>query len=84
MGIIPSAAQPQACSEIAGFSLADTRIVSALEKWVENGKAPERIIASKALDGRIVRTRPLCPYPQSAHYRGTGSTDDAASFECAE
>ena len=32
--------------------------------------------------GRIVRTRPLCPYPQTAIYKGTGSTDDAASFTC--
>jgi hypothetical protein len=31
----------------------------------------------------VDRTRPLCPYPQTAHYKGSGSTDDAANFVCA-
>ena len=57
-------------------------MLSALERWVEEGEAPGRIIASKVVDGTVQRTRPLCPYPQEAVYRGTGSTDDAASFEC--
>ena len=58
--------------------------VTALDAWVTAGKAPDRIEASrftadfKAFD----RTRPLCPWPQTAHYRGSGSTDDAANFEC--
>ena len=51
--------------------------LSALEQWVEQGKAPEQIIAS-----RPGRTRPLCLYPQVATYRGNGSTDDASNFEC--
>jgi len=50
--------------------------------WVERGKAPERLIASHSTDGRVDRTRPLCPYPQVAKYNGTGSIDDAASFVC--
>jgi feruloyl esterase len=33
-------------------------------------------------DGQVDRTRPLCPYPQVAQYKGTGSTDDAANFVC--
>ena len=57
-------------------------MVSALEQWVEHGKAPDQIIASHSTNGVVDRTRPLCPYPQVAVYKGTGSTDDAASFEC--
>ena len=54
----------------------------ALEGWVENGAAPDKIIASKYKASSVVRTRPLCPYPQVARYNGSGSTDDAASFAC--
>jgi feruloyl esterase len=57
-------------------------MVSALEKWVEEGKAPEQIPASRIVGGKVVRTRPLCPYPQVAVYKGSGSTDDAANFSC--
>jgi feruloyl esterase len=57
-------------------------IVSALEKWVEQEKAPERIIASHRTDGNVERTRPLCPYPQVAEFKGTGNTDEAANFVC--
>jgi feruloyl esterase len=54
-----------------------------LEAWVERGEAPDRIEAAKLLDGRPVRTRPLCPYLQVASYNGSGSVDDAANFTCA-
>jgi feruloyl esterase len=57
--------------------------LGALEAWVERGEAPERIEAAKIVDGRSVRTRPLCPYPQVARYNGSGSIDDAANFTCA-
>jgi len=57
--------------------------VAALEQWVEKGKAPETIIASHLTNGKVDRTRPLCPYPQVAVYQGTGSIDDAANFRCA-
>ncbi len=57
-------------------------MVAALEQWVEQGKAPDRILASHATGGRVDRTRPLCPYPQLAMYTGAGSTDDAANFVC--
>jgi feruloyl esterase len=56
-------------------------MVGALEQWVENGKAPDSIIASRSTTGGE-RTRPLCPYPQVAVYKGSGSTDDAANFAC--
>ncbi len=57
--------------------------VNALELWVEHGKAPDQIIAShRGADGKVDRTRPLCPYPQVAKYKGSGSIDDAANFVC--
>jgi feruloyl esterase len=54
-----------------------------LERWVEHGTAPDALIASHAAEGKVDRTRPLCPYPQVARYKGTGSIDEAASFACA-
>jgi feruloyl esterase len=57
-------------------------MVGALERWVEDGKPPDRIVASHATNGVIDRTRPLCPYPQAAVYKGTGSTDEASNFDC--
>jgi len=60
-------------------------VSNALEQWVEKGAAPNQIIATKYKPGNprsVVRTRPLCPYPQVAQYHGSGSTDDAASFAC--
>ncbi|HEY6342278.1 MAG TPA: tannase/feruloyl esterase family alpha/beta hydrolase [Bryobacteraceae bacterium] len=61
--------------------------MAALSDWAEKGKAPDRIEAShetRGIDvGRAVdRTRPLCPYPQSAQYQGSGSTDESANFIC--
>jgi feruloyl esterase len=56
--------------------------LAALEQWVENGHAPGIIIASHRADGKVDRTRPLCPYPQVAKYRGSGSIDEAANFTC--
>jgi feruloyl esterase len=56
--------------------------VAALERWRESGVAPDTIPALHRTDGRVDRTRPLCPYPQLARYKGNGSTDDAANFEC--
>lgn len=57
-------------------------MLTAMEQWLENGKAPDQIIAARVKDGAIDRTRPLCPYPQVAVYKGTGSTDEAANFSC--
>jgi hypothetical protein len=64
-------------------------ISMALEIWVERGIAPDRIIAAKyKTDGvpasGIVRTRPICPYPQVAHHAGSGSSDEAANFICVD
>ncbi|MBS1828004.1 MAG: tannase/feruloyl esterase family alpha/beta hydrolase [Acidobacteria bacterium] len=51
--------------------------------WVEQNKTPDRITAARIIDGKTTRTRPLCPYPQIAKYKGAGNPDDAANFECA-
>ncbi|MFZ0804711.1 MAG: tannase/feruloyl esterase family alpha/beta hydrolase [Candidatus Sulfotelmatobacter sp.] len=59
---------------------------ASLEHWVEKGTAPSTIIASK-FEGEdethAKMTRPLCPYPQAAKYKGSGDPNDAANFECA-
>jgi len=57
-------------------------MVSALDHWVEDGKAPDQVLASHLTDGKVDRTRPLCPYPQKAQYLGTGDPNDAANFVC--
>jgi feruloyl esterase len=50
---------------------------------VEKGKAPDVLNASRVVEDKVVRTRPLCPYPKVARYSGQGSIDEAASFSCA-
>ena len=57
-------------------------MLAALEQWVEKGKAPDAIPAAHLTNGQPDRTRILCPYPQVATYKGSGSTDDAANFAC--
>ena len=59
-------------------------MIDAISKWVEQGKAPERIEASRVRgpERKPDRTRPLCPYPQVAVYKGSGSTDESANFSC--
>ena len=57
-------------------------MVTAVDKWVETRAAPATIPASKKVEGKVVRTRPLCAYPAVAMYKGAGSTDDAANFVC--
>jgi feruloyl esterase len=58
---------------------------ASLEQWVEKATAPSIIIASK-FEGQdrthAKMTRPLCPYPQAAKYKGSGDPNDAANFEC--
>ena len=56
--------------------------LTPLIQWTENGKAPDSLPAAQIVNGKTVRTRPLCPYPQVAKYKGRGSVDDAANFEC--
>ncbi|KAL1944835.1 hypothetical protein VTO73DRAFT_2455 [Trametes versicolor] len=65
---------------------AEHDVLAALMRWVEDGVAPERIVATKfnndTLTDGVAFTRPLCKYPATAKYIG-GAEDDAASFECA-
>jgi feruloyl esterase len=56
--------------------------MAAITAWVEQARKPQRIVASRRVDGRVVATRALCPYPQVARYGGTGATNDAAAFVC--
>jgi len=58
-------------------------MLAVLEHWREDGKAPSEILASQVSGGHVSRTRPLCPYPQIAMYRGAGSVDRAENFGCA-
>jgi feruloyl esterase len=57
--------------------------MGAIEQWATRGAAPSQILAAHLTDGIAVRTRPLCPFGRIARYKGTGSTDEAANFECA-
>jgi feruloyl esterase len=52
-------------------------LMTALDRWVEKGVAPDHFIGT----GKSM-TRPLCPYPKVAKYKGSGDTNDAASFSC--
>ena len=56
--------------------------MAALERWREQGVAPDRIPAYRVTNNRADMARPLCPYPQVAVYKGTGSTNDAENFVC--
>jgi feruloyl esterase len=58
--------------------------IGTLDAWVETNRAPASIPAAHKTNGVIDRTRPLCYYPAKAYYKGSGSTDDAANFVCAE
>jgi Tannase and feruloyl esterase len=72
----------QHCGGGPGPNNFGTPMLTALEQWVEQKKAPEAIIATHATNGKVDRIRPLCPYPQVAKYMGSGSIDEAANFAC--
>ena len=60
---------------------------TAGKQWVEQGTAPEQIVATRYKTGNnpangVEKTRPLCAYPKVATYSGTGSTNEAANFSC--
>ena len=56
--------------------------MGALAQWVEKGQAPDQLLASHRAGGAVDRTRPICAYPKSAAYKGTGSIDEAGNFAC--
>jgi len=57
--------------------------LGAIDRWVSEGAAPDRIIATHSEGGIVDRARPLCPYPQVARWNGSGSLNEAASYTCA-
>jgi feruloyl esterase len=57
-------------------------MLAVLEQWREHGRTPTEILASQVKEGQVSRTRPLCPYPQIAKYKGSGRIDSAANFVC--
>jgi feruloyl esterase len=57
-------------------------LVAAIDQWKTTGRPPQSVPASRVINGKVERTRPLCAYPQVAVYRGSGSVDDAANFAC--
>jgi hypothetical protein len=58
-------------------------LMEALLAWVEDGKAPEMLPATRRdQTGAVTRSRPLCAYPLVAKYKGSGSTDEASNFVC--
>jgi len=56
--------------------------MAALERWREGNEAPSSILAAHVANNSVEMSRPLCPYPQVAKYKGTGSVNDAASYAC--
>lgn len=66
-----------------GLGVSRASYLSALMDWVESGKAPGRLVASRIVDGRTEMTRPLCPYPEVARYDGSGDPNVESSFSCA-
>ncbi len=65
-----------------GLGVSQANYLSALMDWVELGKVPDRIVASRTVEGRTEMTRPLCPYPEVARYDGSGDPNTEASFSC--
>ena len=57
-------------------------MLTAMDRWRDHGIAPAEVVASHSTKGVVDRTRPLCPYPQVAQYRGSGSVDEARNFVC--
>ena len=72
---------PQAAS-MKELQNPDDDFFAALKQWVEKGVAPKRILASQTLPSGALRTRPICPYPSVAKWRGKGSTNNASNFAC--
>jgi feruloyl esterase len=72
--------------QVAQLADSDHDVIKALEAWVEHGKAPDQIIATKFTNDNATQpalfTRPLCPYPSVATWNGTGDASDAKNWSC--
>jgi feruloyl esterase len=80
-GTGPSSIGGGAPEPTANLRNAEHHTGSAVIKWVEEGVAPEKLVASRIVSGAVVRQRPVCPYPAQAVYKG-GNIDSAGSFAC--
>ena len=67
---------------LPAFRDANHDVVLALARWVEQGVAPEAIVATTLKDGAVARQRPVCVYPKQALYNGSGDINVAANFSC--
>jgi Tannase and feruloyl esterase len=65
----------------AGYVPYEEDFLGPIVQWVESGVAPDSVISTAVLSGGKVRTRPVYAYPARAKYRGSGSIDDASSFQ---
>lgn len=70
----------QHCEGGSGPNVMDT--LSAMEKWVEKGIAPDAIAATHSTNNAVDRTMPLCKFPEQAHYKGSGDAKAEASWSC--
>jgi feruloyl esterase len=70
------------CGGGPGADQLNNSMLAALERWREDGSAPDRIFAARVTNNRVDMTRPLCPYPQVAQWKGAGSVNDAFNFVC--
>ncbi|CAN5344003.1 tannase/feruloyl esterase family alpha/beta hydrolase [soil metagenome] len=61
---------------------ADHDLLHAMDRWITQGKAPDRIVAAHIVDEQATFTRPLCPYPKKSVYDGKGDPKKASSFDC--
>jgi feruloyl esterase len=77
------------CLGGAGANVFDP--VAAIDQWKHGSPAPEKLVATRfdnpffgylGLPAKPLGTRPLCAYPKVSRWKGSGSTDDAANFEC--
>jgi feruloyl esterase len=70
------------CSDGVGCDEVDW--LTPLVNWVEQGIAPEALVGAHSTSGKVDRTRPVCPYPKTAKYKGSGDINNAVNFVCAE
>ena len=57
------------------------RVLLSLIAWVEEGKVPDQLLGeARDSTGKVIRTRPIFPYPQTARYTGTGDPNDAQNL----
>lgn len=68
------------CAGGPGYNRVDP--LPALERWVEEGTAPDTLLATRVEDGEVTRSRPVCPYPDASTWDGVGDPDAAGSFRC--